>query len=117
MFELIYDRHDPKAFNKYKEYISSKNKEVHIFQDRIFLDISEQQILVYLGGAKLFLVDCNPRLTSANWLKQIVVLTHRYPSAHHQLKIAIEQDLSVEEFVSNVAKSFCDDWKKALDLI
>lgn len=117
MFELIYDRHNSLGFRNYQDYMQSRCKDIYFFQDRIFLDIPENQMAQHTSVADLFLIGCNPRLTPANWLKEIIILTHRHPSAHHQLKQAIAHNLSVEEFVSNVAKSFCSDWKQALDLL
>lgn len=112
------------ALDAYKVYVKQQTKKVFCFGSRLFIDCDDRQLKTLQAD----LIEWSARnsltrpLQSASfipapWLKEVMKLTYHYPAAYRQLELAREQNLSVEQFMANVALVFCQDWKLALKSI
>lgn len=116
-YELVYPGADRylSCLIQYQEHQEAVDCKCYRFERRLFLVFPPSALAAKQADLTAFrnihpgyLHDAH--FVPARWLGDALVLCERYPAAHKQLQLAIV-DLSVEEFLLNLARVFCCEWQ------
>jgi hypothetical protein len=116
MYELVHAERDAIRVIFYQNWLGAKEIVSYRFDTRLFIAFnpirlaSMQADLTDFKNQEHQLADAH--LVPAQWLFDLIVLTKRYPLAHHRLQFALKEDISVEKFASGLAIAFCQEWRQ-----
>jgi hypothetical protein len=116
MYELVHAERDAIRVIFYQNWLEAKQIDCCRFDTRIFIPFKPDQLASMQADLTDFknngyqLADAH--FVPAQWLFDLIVLTKRYPLAHHRLQFALKENISVEKFASGLAIAFCQEWKQ-----